>query len=64
MSTYADIIAKEIHEAGYSYGETQAIVDGQLIWIVDASKEGQKYVCQAETKLAALMELQGVLRKK
>ena len=63
MPSYADIIAKEIHDAGFSYGEVQAIVDGKLIWVVDASKDGQKYIAQAETQLTAYLNLQNMLKK-
>ena len=61
--TYAEIIAKEIHQAGYSYSKTQAVVNGQEVWIIDALKDGKRYVCQAETELTAFMELQGMFRR-
>jgi hypothetical protein len=36
--TYAEIIAREIHAAGWSYGEAKAIEDGGPVWIVDAKR--------------------------
>ena len=41
MPTYTDIIADEIHAAGWSYGHV-SYVDGRtlkLVWVADAHKD-------------------------
>lgn len=63
---YWEILADEIHVAGWSYGYTRAIFpDGKFYYIADAHKnDGCKYVAQAETLLTTFMELQNMLPKK
>ena len=51
MSTYVDIIANEIHAAGWSYGHVSYIDRrvGKLVWVADAHKDGQRCVAKGET---------------
>ena len=61
--TYADIIAKEIQDAGYSYGVVSADIDGKEVWVADALINGRRVVCQAETEMTAMIELQGMIAR-
>ena len=63
--TDADILCKEIHDAGWSYGITAAIFHGLgLLYVADAHKnDGHRYVARAETELGALMELKKMLNR-
>lgn len=61
---YWEIIADQLHEAGWSYGYSQAIVrDLGDVWIADAIKNGHRYIVQAPTLMTAFIELQKVTRK-
>ena len=64
MSTYTDIIAKELRADGWSYGQL-AYVDerGELMHVVDAHKNGEKCIARAETQLTAYMEVQKLAAK-
>jgi len=61
--TYADMLCREIHAAGWSYGLTAAIFTGiGLLYVADATKsDGHRYVARAETELGALTELKKML---
>ena len=61
MSTYIDIIAKEIRAEGWSYGTVGFLQDGRETWKADAHKDGKRCVCHAEMLLTALMELRGMV---
>ena len=60
--TYADMIADEIHAAGWSYGHTSYTdAQGRLIFVADAHKPGRmRCITRAETLLTAYMELRGM----
>ena len=55
-------IADSLHRAGWSYGFSQAefAFIGPL-WVVDAMKDGERYVVQAEMLEEALRELRRVI---
>lgn len=60
---YWEIIADEIHAAGWSYGYIR-VFDSKngWTWIVDAHREdGHRYVVQAETLMTAFIVLQQML---
>ena len=61
MPTYTDIIAAEIHAAGWSYGTVSCEHEGREMWKVDAHKDGKRCVCHAETLLTAMMELKTMI---
>jgi hypothetical protein len=44
--TYGDIITKELHATGWSYGHVSAVESGMPVCIADASKNGQEVLCQ------------------
>lgn len=63
--SYAEIIADEIHAAGWSYGDTSYFdaEKGCLMHVADAHKDGQRCISRAETLLTAYIELQDMIRK-
>ena len=66
MATYIEIIAKEVHAAGWSYGET-SYIDFELskhMTAVDAHKEGRlRMVCRADDRQTAYMEARSMTNK-
>ena len=60
--TYPDIIRREIHDAGWSYGDTAyRDAQGRLVYVTDAHKQGRmRCVARAETSLTAYMELRAM----
>ena len=61
---YSDIIAEEMHKAGWSYGYTAAFIEGEMLYVVDAHKDdGHRYVVYAETLMTAFMELRKALNR-
>ena len=63
MPTYTDTIAKEIHAAGWSYGDTSEadLITGRVFYIADAHKDGWRCVARAETRQTAYMELRAMV---
>ena len=63
---YTDIISKEIHQAGWTYGHASYMDTGigEQMYVTDAHKPGRmRCVARAETLLTALMELQAMIAK-
>jgi hypothetical protein len=51
---YWEIIADRLSKVGWSLGWVSAIdAVGRTIWIVDAHREGKRFVVHADEKLAA-----------
>ena len=49
-----EIIADNLHDAGWSLGWVSALdVEGRTIWIVDAHGDGKRFVVRADEKLNA-----------
>ena len=56
---YWEIIADNLHKAGWSLGWVSAIhSQGRTIWIVDAHGYGKCFVVRADEMLTAFVELQ------
>jgi hypothetical protein len=56
---YWEIIVNKIIKSGFSAGWVSALADeGRTIWIVDAHREGTRFVVRADEKLTALLELE------
>jgi hypothetical protein len=57
---YWEIIADNLHDAGWSLGWVSAIdVEGRTIWIVDAHRDdGRRFIVRADEMLTAFLELQ------
>ena len=50
----------EIIATGWSLGWVSAFdLEGRPIWIVDAHRDGKRFIVRADEKLTALAELQG-----
>jgi hypothetical protein len=55
---YWEIIADNLSEAGWSWGCVSAIDShGRMIWIVDAHREGKRFIVRADEILTGLAEL-------
>jgi hypothetical protein len=53
---YWEIIADNLKKAGWSLGYVSAIdSEGRTIWIVDAHRDGQRFIVRAEEKLTAFL---------
>ena len=60
---YWEIIADNLHKAGWSYGYVSALDrKGRTIWIVDAHGYGKRFIVRADEKLTAFLELESVIR--
>jgi outer membrane protein assembly factor BamB len=56
---YWEIIVNKIIKAGFSVGWVSAFDDdGRTVWIVDADREGKRFVVHAGEKLTAFVELE------
>ena len=57
---YWEIIADNLHKAGWSLGWVSALdLEGRTIWIVDAHEDdGRRLVVRADEKLTAFVELE------
>lgn len=63
---YWEIIADNLHRAGWSYGYVSAIDSkGRTIWIVDGHRDdGKRYVARVDDILTAFLELESALPRK
>jgi hypothetical protein len=56
---YWEIIADRLKKAGWSLGYVSAVdSNGQTIWIVDAHRDGKRFIVRANEMLAAFVELE------
>ncbi len=56
---YWEIIANRLKKAGWSLGWVSALDSkGRTIWIVDARRDGKRFVVRADEKLTAFVELE------
>ena len=62
---YWEIIADNLSKAGWSWG-CIATVDreGRTIWIVDAHRDGKRFVVRADEKLTAFIQLESAIRSR
>ena len=61
---YWEIIADNLHDAGWSLGWVSAVdSQGRTIWIVDAHGYGKRFVVRADEKLTAFVELQRAIHE-
>jgi len=61
---YWEIIANNLKRRGWSLGYVSAIdSNGRTIWIVDAHRNGKRFVVRADEKLTAFVELERVTRE-
>ena len=63
MKRYWEIIADNLKESGWSLGWVSAIdSEGRTIWIVDAHRDGKRFIVRADEKLTAFVELELAIR--
>jgi hypothetical protein len=56
---YWEIVADNLHKAGWSYGYVSALDrEGRTIWIVDAHGYGERFIVRADELLTAFVELE------
>jgi hypothetical protein len=59
---YWEIIADNLSKAGWSYGYVSALDrEGRTSWIVDAHRDGKRFVVRANVKLTAFVELESAI---
>jgi hypothetical protein len=52
-----EIIADRLSKAGWSVGWVSALdSEGRTIWIVDAHRDGKRFIVHADEKLSAFVE--------
>jgi hypothetical protein len=57
-----EIVADNLKKAGWSLGYVSAIdSEGRTIWIVDAHRDGKRFVVHADELLTAFMELEAAI---
>jgi len=59
-----EIIADNLHDAGWSLGWVSAIdSEGRTIWIVDAHRDdGRRFIVHPDEKLTAFLDLESTIR--
>jgi hypothetical protein len=61
---YWEIIADNLHHAGFSLGWVSALDgEGRTIWIVDAHGYGKRFIVRADELLTAFLELQRAIHE-
>jgi hypothetical protein len=61
---YWEIIADNLHDAGWSLGWVSALdLEGRTIWVVDAHGYGNRFIVRADEPLTAFLELQRVIHQ-
>jgi hypothetical protein len=59
---YWEIITDNLKQRGWSLGYVSAIdSQGRTIWIVDAHRDGQRFIVRADEKLTAFLELEAAI---
>lgn len=59
-----EIIADNLHDAGFSLGWVSALdVEGRTIWIVDAHRDGKRFIVRADEISTAFLELQRAIHQ-
>jgi hypothetical protein len=60
---YCEIIADNLSNARFSWACVSAVDSrGRTIWIVDAHRDGKRFIVTADEKLTAFLELELVIR--
>jgi len=55
-----EIIADNLSKAGWSWAGCQLDREGRPIWIVDAHRDGNRFIVRADEILTAFVELESV----
>jgi hypothetical protein len=57
------IVADNLSKSGWSLGWVSALDrEGRTVWIVDAHRDGKRFVVHADEKLSAFLELKSAMR--
>ena len=60
---YWERVADNLKKSGWRLGWVSAVdSEGRTIWIVDAHREGKRFVVRADEKLSAFVELESAIR--
>jgi hypothetical protein len=63
VKRYWEIIADNLHKAGWSFGWVSALdLERRTIWIVDAHGYGKRFIVRAEEKQTAFLKLESAIR--
>jgi hypothetical protein len=61
---YWEIIADNLSKAGFSLGWVEAVdLEGRTIWIVDAHRDGKRFVVRADEILTAFLEAERAIHQ-
>ena len=61
---YWEIIVNKIIKAGFSVGWLSAFDNyGRTVWIIDAHRDGKRFIVRADEKLTAFVELERAIDK-
>ena len=64
MKRYWEIIADNLHDAGWSLGWVSAVdCKSRTIWIVDSHGYGNRFVVRADQKFTAFLELERAIHE-
>jgi len=55
------VIADRLHAEGWSWGYCSAVTPNGWRWIVDAHREGRRYIVHSDELLSAFLELEATL---
>ena len=58
---YWEIIANKLTTAGYSWGYCSAVTRNGWRWVVDARRDGARYIVESDELLTAFLELESEL---
>jgi hypothetical protein len=59
-----EVIADNLKKGGWSLGWASALdSEGRTIWIVDAQRDGKRFIVRADEKLTAFLELQRAIHE-
>jgi hypothetical protein len=58
---YWEIVADKLSAAGWSWGYCSAVTWDGWRWIVDAHREGRRYIVHSNELLSAFLELKAML---
>ena len=61
---YCEIIADNLHKAGWSLGWVSALdSEGRTIWIVEAHGYGKRFIVRADEMLTAFVEVERAIHR-
>jgi hypothetical protein len=57
-----EVVADNLKKAGWSLGWVSAVdSQGRTTWIVDAHRDGKRFIVRADEKLSAFVELESAI---